>query len=82
MIYVVSIGTVRSMSDIHSIISEIDEYCAKSGLSPATVCNRARNNARLYERLKSRARRHDEDVAGLRNWMSANPAPKPIRTHE
>lgn len=62
------------MSDIHNIISELDAYCAATNLSPATVCNRARNNARLYDRLKTRAEKLDEDVAALRKWMAENPA--------
>ena len=62
------------MSDIHAIISELEAYCAETGLSPATVCNRARNNARLYDRLKSKAEKLDEDVSALRAWMAANPA--------
>lgn len=61
------------MSDIHAIISELDEYCAATGLSPATICNRARNNARLYDRLKTRADKLDEDISALREWMTANP---------
>lgn len=64
---------MRSMADIHQIISEVDAYCAATGLSPATVCNRACNNARLYDRLKLRAEKLDEDTAAIRLWMAANP---------
>lgn len=67
------IGTLRGMTDIHAIISEIDEYCFKAKVSASTVCNRARNNARLYDRLKRKAGKLDEDIAALRKWMRDNP---------
>ena len=69
----VPIGTLPNMSDIHAIISELDAYCSKANLSPATVCNRARNNARLYDRLKLRADKLDEDITALRKYMAENP---------
>lgn len=61
------------MSDIHDIISKIEGYCALADLKPATVCGRATNDARLYERLKRRAAKTDADIAALEAYMAANP---------
>tara|TARA_Y100001951_G_scaffold104016_1_gene114347 strand:- start:9412 stop:9621 length:210 start_codon:yes stop_codon:yes gene_type:complete len=62
------------MNDIHRIISEVDAYCAATGLKPTTVCNRALNNARLYDRLKTNADQVDRYADKLRSWMKDNPA--------
>lgn len=70
----VPIGTLLAMNSIRHIIAELDAYCGKTGLEPSTVCRRATNNARLYDRLKSRADKLDEDVATLRRFMAENPA--------
>lgn len=61
------------MNTIRHIIAELDAYCAETGLSPATVCNHATNNARLYDRMKMRADKLDADIAALRAFMEANP---------
>lgn len=61
------------MSDIHQFISELDEYCAKARLEASTVCRRARNNPRLYDRIKNRAEMLDEDIRAIRKWMAENP---------
>lgn len=61
------------MNTIRHIIAELDAYCAETGLSPATVCNRATNNARLYDRMKLRAEKLDADIAALRAFMDSNP---------
>lgn len=67
------------MNTIRQIIADLDAYCAETGLSPATVCNRATNNARLYDRMKLRADKLDEDIAALRAFMESNP-PKQAET--
>jgi len=64
------------MSDLHTIIEKLEAYCASTGLSPATVCNRATNNARLFDRLKNRAQQTDKDVLALEKYMASNP-PQP-----
>lgn len=61
------------MNNIHAILIELRDYCDKTGLSPATVCNRATNNARLHKRLEARAVKVDEDIKALRDFMAANP---------
>lgn len=61
------------MANLEQIISRIDAYCAKAKISPATLCKHARNNARLYERLKARAERTEEDVAALSAYMDQHP---------
>ncbi len=74
MLFRVPIGTLRGMNSIRHIIAELDAYCGATGLSPATVCNRATNNARLYDRLKLRADKLDEDAEALRRFIADNPA--------
>jgi hypothetical protein len=61
------------MANLDQIIKEIDAYCAKAGISPSTLCRHARNNPRLYDRLKARAERIEEDVSAIRAWMKQNP---------
>lgn len=62
------------MPDIQEFISELDAYCAKADISVSTVCRRARNNPRLYDRIINRAEMLDEDVKAIRKWMAENPA--------
>lgn len=61
------------MNQINAILIELQDYCARTGLSPATVCNRAANNARLYKRLALRAIKTDADIKALRDFMAAHP---------
>jgi hypothetical protein len=56
-----------------NIISEISDYCKKSGLSPSTVCVRATGNSRFVERHKRRLSRIKQDEAKLRQFMAENP---------
>ena len=56
------------------IIEEIDAFCAKHDLSPATVCSDAVGNARLYERMKKRAAKHVADAEAIRAHMAAREA--------
>lgn len=64
---------ITGMSNIHAIIEKLETYCASTGLSPATVCNRATKNARLFDRLKNRAQQTEKDVLALEEYMRANP---------
>jgi hypothetical protein len=61
------------MENIHTLISELDQYCEATGLSAVTVCNYATKNPRLYDRLVRRAEQTDDDAAALRAYMLANP---------
>lgn len=62
------------MDTLHDVLRELETYCQKVGVSPGTVCARATNNARLYERLKRRAEKTEADVAALQRYMQENPA--------
>ena len=55
------------------IISELDDYCAKTGMRPTTVCQNALGNARLYERIKRRIEQYAREAERLRAYMAANP---------
>lgn len=56
-----------------NITSELEEYCAKTGLSPSTVCVRAVGNSRFVERFQRKKQKMDEDVQRLRQYMAENP---------
>ncbi|MEI4473238.1 hypothetical protein [Frigidibacter sp. MR17.24] len=73
MIFDVPIGTLRGMTDIHALLSEVQRYCELTGLSPVTVCRNATKNPRLWERLEGRALRTEKDAKALRQWMRDNP---------
>lgn len=68
------IGTLRNMESAKHILTELNEYSAATGLDPKIVCRRATNNPRLYDRLKARIDRLDNDVETLRRFMADNPA--------
>jgi len=63
------------MSIHYHIIQEIDEYAAKAGLEPSTVCRNATGNPRLRERLLRRLEQADADMEKLRAFMEKNPVP-------
>ena len=58
------------------LIQEIDDYCAKAGISPSTLGLRVLGNSRFFDRLKRRLQKTDDDVAKLRAFMAENP-PEP-----
>ncbi len=55
------------------IISELEDYCGATGLKPSTVCVRALENSRFYEREKRRAEMLAEKARLIRAYMTANP---------
>lgn len=55
------------------IISEIEGYAARAGLSPATVTSRAVSNSRLYERMKAGGSCSLKTAGRLRDYMAAHP---------
>jgi ferritin-like metal-binding protein YciE len=69
----VPIGTYESMTYHHDILAELDEYARRADTTPPSVCRRATGNPRMFERLKRRLERTDEDIARLREFMEANP---------
>jgi hypothetical protein len=55
------------------IISAIEGYAKKAGLSPSTVTGRAVANSRLYDRMKNGGDCTTEVAARLSAYMAANP---------
>ncbi len=56
-----------------SLTQEIEAYCAQTGLSPSTVCERATGNSRLIERHTRRLELIARDEQRIRAWIAANP---------
>lgn len=56
------------------IIEMIDAHAAETGLSRATICERATGNTRLYERLLRRQERDVEDARRIRAYIEAHRA--------
>lgn len=59
-----------------SFFARTERYCEERGISPATLCGQAKNNARLFARLKRRAEKLQEDVEAIERFM-ADRAPAP-----
>ncbi|WP_211659275.1 hypothetical protein [Paracoccus indicus] len=59
--------------DANTIISEIEQYSAASGLKASTVCQRAFGNARYLNRLNSRLERLNEELERFRLFAANNP---------
>lgn len=53
-----------------TLIKEIEDFAKAHNLKPSTVCVRATENSRLYERLKRRAQQTEEDARRLREYMA------------
>ena len=60
----------------HDLISEIEAYCAATGISPATLGVRALGNSRFLERLQRRKAKLATDTDRLRDFMRDNPPPQ------
>ena len=64
------------MIDKEQLIKEIDAHAEATGLSRATICERATGNSRLYGRLIKRVA-HDADIAQrVKAFIANNPAPQ------
>lgn len=59
--------------DPNIIIAEIEAYAAASGLKESTICQRAFNNAKFADRLRSRLARGGEDLSRFQRFVAANP---------
>jgi hypothetical protein len=59
--------------DPNIIIAELDDYSARVGYLPTTICQYALGNARFYDRLKKRLVKYQEEAERLRSFMAANP---------
>ena len=64
-----------------AVISELEAYCAKAGVSPSTVTSRALNNARFLQRSNRKGAQLVRDAQALRDYMKNNP-PKEKVSHE
>jgi hypothetical protein len=60
------------MHNIETIIPAIEAFADRHGVLPATVVRKATGNPRLYDRLKSRAERLDEDIGRIAKFLVEN----------
>ena len=65
------------MATHHSILDEIERFCAATGLKPSTVCRRATGNPRLHERLPNKLDKLEADVRAIREFMRGYPVSTP-----
>lgn len=59
--------------DIRTLIEELERYAASRGVKPGTVCREAGSGFYLYDRLRRRADRTDQDAVKLREYIVSNP---------
>ncbi|WP_422074140.1 hypothetical protein [Tranquillimonas rosea] len=57
------------MEQHHDILRELEEYEARTGISASTVCRKATDNPRMYQRLIRRFEQTEEQVAKIRSTM-------------
>ncbi len=62
------------MHTIDTIIPAIEAYAERHGLRPDLVVRKATGNPRLYERLKSRLEKLDEDVERIARFIAGTPS--------
>ncbi len=60
------------MHTIDTIIPAVEAFAERHGVLPATVVRKATGNPRLYERLKSRLEKLDEDVDRIARFIADN----------
>jgi len=58
------------MQDIKSTLKAVEAFALERGVDPATVVRYATNNPRLYERLKARAEKLDEDLGRIERYLA------------
>ncbi len=56
-----------------SIITEVNDYCARAGIQPSTLAVRVLGNSRFFDRMRRRLEKADADAEKLRAYMAANP---------
>ncbi len=61
--------------ECHNIIFEIESYSKATGLAPSTICVRAIDNSRFYERALRRAKVLENQAERIRAYIAANPPP-------
>ena len=60
------------MHTIDSIIPAVEAFAARHDVLPSTVVRNATGNPRLYERLKARAAKLEEDIERISRFMADN----------
>lgn len=60
------------MHTIDTIIPAVEDFAARHGVLPATVVRKATGNPRLYDRLKERAAKLEEDIVRIARFMADN----------
>lgn len=60
------------MHTIDTIISAVDAYAKAHNADPANVVRRATGNPRLYDRLKRRVAKMEEDIERIARFMADN----------
>lgn len=55
------------------LIAEIEDYCARAGITPSTLTVKVLGNSRFYERLQRKMGQVEEAAAKLRAYMAENP---------
>ena len=68
------------MTEIERLVSEIETYARRSGISPSTVGERAGQGGLFYRRLKEGRRAWPDTIEKVRRYMSDNPPPVPEAT--
>lgn len=69
-----TIGQIAGME--HTLIEQIEDYCAQAGISPSTLGVRALGNSRFLDRLNRKIEKFEEDAIKLRSFMASNPPTK------
>lgn len=59
--------------DSSSIIAVVDDYAARSGLAPSTICQYAVKNAKLYRSLHEGSECLPRTAKRLMAWIDENP---------
>ena len=65
------------MTEIERLVSEIETYARRAGISPSTVGERAGQGGRFYKRLKEGRRAWPDTIEKVRRYMEDNPPPPP-----
>ena len=60
------------MHTIDTILPAVDAYAERHRVEPATVVRRATGNPRLYDRLKKRVAKMEEDIERIARFMADN----------
>ena len=75
-------GLLSDFPGMDELIREIEAYCRRAGISPATLCVRAVGNSRLYNRLTRGGECLPRTIARLRRYMAEHPPEGAARPRE